>query len=155
MMFKYHVLALLLGTCLEFSFGRIYGLWNPFDSIKRWIKYLDRALLGDDIILLEPSKQKFFGGWLVALTLIPTTLAILFFTMLCYEVSPVFGVIFEALASYYCLDANHVFYGARNVMFSYYGDGVGAMNYAAGLLTGSDCGGKDILVSLNQEKRII
>ena len=59
-MFKYHILALLLGTILDFVFGKIYSIWNPFDSIRGFVKYLDRALLGDEIILLEFIPRKIF-----------------------------------------------------------------------------------------------
>jgi len=134
-MFKYHVLALLLGTILDYFFGRIYSLWNPFDSIKKMVKFLDRALLGDEIILLEPSKQKNFGCWLIILVLFPVFALISFFTMLCFEISPVLGIIFEAVASYYCLEGRYLFYGARTVSEDYYGDGLIVMKATAQIFT--------------------
>lgn len=137
-MFKYHVLALLLGTILDFCFGRIYSIWNPFSTIKDWISYLDRALLGDEIILLEPSKQRTLGGWLVFLTLLPVLILISFFTMLCYDIAPWVGVLFEAFASYLCLNGHYLFYGARSVMTDYYGEGMSAMNYSASVFMKQD-----------------
>ena len=135
-MFKYHVFALLLGTILEYVFGHIYGMFNPFDSVKRWVKFLDRALLGDEIILLEPSKQKSLGLWFVFLSIMPVLVIITFFTMRCYEISPVIGVLFEACASYLCIEGNRLYYGGRDVMSSFYGGGTSAMEYAASTFLG-------------------
>ena len=125
-MFKYHILALLIGTVLEFTFGRIYSLWNPFDSIKKWIEYLDRALLGHDFILLEPAKQKNLGLWLVVLTIAPVFIISAFFSMLCYEIWPILGLVFEALLSYLCIDANYVWQSAEEIVADYYSDGIDA-----------------------------
>ena len=135
-MFKYHVFALLLGTILEYIFGHIYSMFNPFDSMKRWIEFLDRALLGDEIILLEPSKQKSLGLWFVFLSIMPALAFVTFFTMLCYEISPFIGVVFEAILSYLCIEGNRLYYGGREVMSAFYGGGVPAMKYAAITFTG-------------------
>ncbi|MCR5581098.1 MAG: cobalamin biosynthesis protein [Pseudobutyrivibrio sp.] len=137
-MFKYHILALFIGTILDYCFGRLYSLWNPFDSIRALIKYLDRALLGDEIILLEPGKQRTLGLWLVIIVLLPVFALSAFFTMLSYEIAPFVGVIFEAFASYLCLEGHRIFFGAKGVMDDYYGHGLKAMNYSASLLTGRD-----------------
>jgi cobalamin biosynthesis protein CobD/CbiB len=130
-MFKYHIFALLLGTILEYVFGNIYCLWNPFDTIKDFVKYLDRALLGDEIILLEPSKQRNLGAWLVLIVLFPVFAGILFFAMLTYEIHPWFGVLFEAVATYICLDFHRLYYGGLMVMNDFYGDGIDAMKRSA------------------------
>lgn len=137
-MFKYHLIALLLGAVLELFLGRIYSVWSPFDSIKKWIKHLDRALLGDDLILLEPSKQKSFGAWLILLVLLPVVVLVLFFTLLAYEIAPFVGVIFEALCTYVCLDANYVFYASREVMATYVGDGLVEARKDAAIFTNAD-----------------
>lgn len=142
-MFKYHILALLLGTILDYVFGHIYSIYNPFDSIKKWIAFLDRALLGDEIILLEPSKQRSLGLWFVFLTLVPVFAVTTFFAMLCFEISPVVGVIFEAFATYLCIDGNRLFYGARDVMNSYYGHGLHDMKSSAVQFSGADEVGED------------
>ena len=134
-MFKLHILALLLGTILDVLVGPLYSVWNPFDSVKKWIKFLDRALLGDEIILLEPSKQEHLGIWAIALVLSPVIVFVSFFNMLCYDISPFLGVIFEALATYFCLEGNRTFYLGRNVMESYYSDGMDSMNKAYEILT--------------------
>ncbi|SFN50117.1 Cobalamin biosynthesis protein CobD/CbiB [Pseudobutyrivibrio sp. UC1225] len=133
-MFKLHILALLLGTILEFVFGRIYSLWNPMDTIKRLVEFLDRALLGDEIILLEPSKQRSFGRWLIVIVVAPVFLIILFFNILCYEIAPSFGVLFEAVATYFCLDYHRLYYGGLGVTDDFYGDGIDAMKHSAGIL---------------------
>ena len=70
-MFKLHILALLIGTILDFIIGPLYTVWNPFKTIQSWIVFLDRALLGDEIILLEDSKQRSFGLWVIFLVLLP------------------------------------------------------------------------------------
>lgn len=132
-MFKLHVFALLLGTILEFVFGRIYSIWNPFESIKRLIGFLDRALLGDELILLEPSKQRSFGRWLIAIVLIPVFVVILLFTVLCYEIAPFFGVLFEAISTYFCLDYHRLYYGGIGVMEDFYSDGIAVMKHSAGI----------------------
>lgn len=137
-MFKYHVLALLLGTILDYVFGHIYSIWNPFDSIKKWIAFLDRALLGDEIILLEPSKQRSLGLWFVFLNLVPVFAITTFFTMLCFEISPVVGIIFEAFATYLCIDGNRLFYGARDVMNTFYGHSLHDMASSARTFVGLD-----------------
>jgi len=137
-MFKYHIFALLLGTILEIFLGRLYSCWNPFDSIRNWVKFLDRALLGDELILLEPSKQKSFGIWLLVLTLLPVFVVVTFFTLLCYEISPVIGIIFEAIATYLCLDANYTYYTAKGIMAAFYGDGVEAMRNETQVFTKVD-----------------
>ncbi|SDB06408.1 adenosylcobinamide-phosphate synthase [Pseudobutyrivibrio sp. YE44] len=137
-MFKYHVFALLLGTILEFFFGRIYSIWNPMETIDRFVKYLDRALLGDEIILVEPEKQKSLGWWLIALVVIPVFLGILFFTLLCYEIAPWLGVIFEAVASYFCLDYRRLYYGGIETMEDFYSDGISSMKHSAGILMGQE-----------------
>ena len=137
-MFKYHLLALLLGTILDVAFGRIYSIWNPFDTIKEFVKFLDRALLGGEIILLEPAKQKQLGLWLLFLVLAPVFVVTLFFTMLFYEISIFTGVIFEAFATYLCLEGHYLFYGGRGVMSEYYGSGFDAMKRMAEKFTASD-----------------
>lgn len=137
-MFKYHIIALLLGTILEYVCGKIYYIWNPFDTIKKLIRYLDRALLGDEIILLEPSRQKSLGMWLIILVLLPVFIGVAFFSMLFYEVAPVLGIIFEAFATYLCLEGNYIFFGAYGVMQDYYGNGVDAMAESARMFTGQD-----------------
>ncbi len=137
-MFKYHVFALLLGTILDFVFGRLYSLWNPFDSIKSWIKFLDRALLGDEIILLEEPKRKNLGFWLIVLSVLPVFAVVTFFSMLCYEICPAIGILFEAFASYLCIEANNIFYKAREVMKDYYGHSILSMMQSAALFTGSN-----------------
>ncbi len=137
-MFKLHVLALLMGTILDFFIGRLYSIWNPFDSIKEWIKYLDRALLGDEIILLEPSKQKNLGMWAVVLTVLPVAVLVAFFNILCYEIAPVIGVIFEAIATYFCLEGRRIYLMGRNVSDSFYADGISSMAHAYHLLTEKD-----------------
>ncbi len=126
-MFKYHIFALLMGTILDFVFGRLYSVWNPMVSIKGVVKFLDRALLGDEIILVEPEKQRRLGMWLVILVAVPVFITILFFTVLCYEVAPWFGVIFEAIASYFCLEMRHIYKGGIEVMEDYYADGISFM----------------------------
>ncbi|SCZ79302.1 cobalamin biosynthesis protein CobD/CbiB [Pseudobutyrivibrio xylanivorans] len=137
-MFKLHIFALLLGTILDFIIGPLYTVWNPFDSIGRWIKFLDRALLGDEIILLEDSKQKSLGLWMLFLVLLPVVAVVSFFVILGYEIAPFVGVIIEAITTYFCLEANRLFYLGREVMNSYYGDGIPAMRHALELLTGGD-----------------
>ena len=116
-MFRYHMIALLLATILEVFIGRIYSIWSPFDSVKKWIKHLDRALLGDELILLEPAKQKSFGMWLVVLVLTPVFVFFLFFTVLAYDISPIIGVIFEIICSYLCLDANYIYYTSNQIFY--------------------------------------
>lgn len=143
-MFKYHILALFIGTVLEMFLKKQYCIWNPFDVIRAWIKYLDRALLGDDLILLEPSKQKCFGLWLVILVLFPVFAISLFFMLLAYEISPIVGVIIEAIASFYCFDASYTYYISREIAESYYADGVEAMREEAQLFTQSDLENADI-----------
>jgi cobalamin biosynthesis protein CobD/CbiB len=133
-MFKLHIYGLLFGTIIEFVIGRIYSLWNPMDSINRLIVFLDRALLGDEIILLERSKQRSFGRWLIVLVLVPVFLISTFFTILCYEIAPFFGVLFEAIATYFCLDYYRLYYGGLGVMNDFYGDGIDAMKHSASLL---------------------
>ena len=135
-MFKYHIFALLLGTILDYVFGNIYCIWNPFDTIKDWVKFLDRALLGDEIILLEKSKQRSLGAWLIILVVFPVFVGTLFFAMLTYEIHPWFGVLFEALASYFCLNFNRLYYGGLGVAADYYGNGTAAMKHTASLLIG-------------------
>lgn len=137
-MFKYHIFALLLGTILDYVFGNIYCLWNPFDTIKDWVKFLDRALLGDEIILLEKSKQRNLGCWLIIIVIFPVFAGILFFAMLTYEIHPWFGVLFEALATYYCLDYHRLYYGGLAVMNDFYGDGIDSMKYSAGVFMNSE-----------------
>lgn len=133
-MFKYHILALLLGTILDFVFGKIYSIWNPFDSIRGFVKYLDRALLGDEIILLEPSKQKSLGIWLIAIVILPVFAVITFFTMLCYDIAIPVGVLFEAFATYLCVDCKYLLTGAISVMNEFYSDGIDAMKNAYQLI---------------------
>ena len=145
-MFKYHVLAILLATILDFFIGDIYSVWNPFDSICKLINFLDRALLGDEIILLEPNRQKHMGMWLIFLVLLPVFTVITFFSMLFYEISLVTGVLFEVLASYLCIKGNYLYYGAKNVMDSYYGDGIFSMKNAAESYIGKE------IVSEDEEK---
>lgn len=135
-MFRCHLIGLLLGTILDFVFGRIYGIWNPFDSVKKLIKYLDRALLGDEIILLEPAKQRSLGMWLVMLVLVPVIAIITFFTMLCYEIATPVGVLFEAFATYLCIDAKYLYIGGRNIMDDFYGDGLKSMKGTYEALSG-------------------
>lgn len=137
-MFKYHLLALLLGTVLDAVFGRIYSIWNPFDTIKEYVRFLDRALLGDEIILIEDSKQRQLGLWLVFLVIAPVLAVVLFFNMLFYEISIFTGVIFEAFATYLCLEGHYLFYGGRAVMSEYYGSGFAAMKRMAEKFTFSD-----------------
>ena len=129
-MFKYHVLALLLGSILDFFLGRFYSIWNPFDSVKRLIKYLDRALLGDEIILLEPSKQKSLGLWLIMLVVTPVFAVSTFFTMLCYDIAIPLGVLFEAFASYLCIDFRYIYNSGKIIMEDFYGDGIDAMKHS-------------------------
>ncbi len=109
-MFKYHLWALLLATVLDFIFGRIYSVWNPMDSIESLVKHLDRALLGDELILLEPERQKKMGLWMLAMVLLPVFVITSFFTMLGYEIAPIVGVIVEAILSYFCLEGHRLFY---------------------------------------------
>ena len=137
-MFKYHVTALLLGTILEFFIGRLYSIWNPFDSIKNLVAYLDRALLGDEIIVLEPAKRKNLGLWILVIVLVPVIVFIGFYTIIAYEVAPVIGVIFEAIASYFCLDGHRLFYIGKEAMEDFYSDGIPAMRRSVGVLTGHD-----------------
>ncbi|MBR5635860.1 MAG: cobalamin biosynthesis protein [Pseudobutyrivibrio sp.] len=132
-MCKLHVVAILLGTILEFVFGRMYSIWNPMDSIKRLVTFLDRALLGDEIILLEPDKQRNLGRWLIFLVILPVFSVILFFTLLCYEIAPWLGVLFEAVATYFCLDERRLYYGGLDVMSEFYSDGISSMKQSAGL----------------------
>ena len=126
-MFKYHILALLIGTILDYVFGRIYSLWNPFDSIKNFAIYLQRALLGDEIILTEPSKQKSLGLWMLILVLFPVFVIITFFTTLFYEINLAFGIIFEAIACYFCIEYNYTHKISDQIMGDYYSDGFDAM----------------------------
>ncbi len=137
-MFKYHIWALLLGTILEVFLGKQYYIANPFNAITAWIKYLDRALLGDDLILLEPAKQKNFGMWLIVLVLFPVFAIVLFFMLLAYEISPVVGMIFEAIASYYCLEANYTYNMAREMVATFYGDGFSEFKKQAGIFCKCD-----------------
>jgi cobalamin biosynthesis protein CobD/CbiB len=125
-MFKLHLTGLLLGTILEYVFGRIYSVWNPMDSIKRLVEFLDRALLGDEIILLESSKQRGLGRWLIIITLVPVFAVSAFFTMLCFEIAPWLGVIFEAIATCFCLDYHRLYYGGLEVIADYSNDGIDA-----------------------------
>ncbi|MBQ7469933.1 MAG: cobalamin biosynthesis protein [Pseudobutyrivibrio sp.] len=137
-MFRYHIIALFIGTILEVFLGRIYGVWSPFDTIKKWIKYLDRALLGDELILLEPSKQKSFGMWLVILVLAPVFVLIVFFTVLAYDIAPAVGVVFEAICSYICLDANYNYFTSKEIVATYFGDGIEEARKEAATFTGED-----------------
>lgn len=111
-MFKYHLWALLLATVLDFIFGRIYSIYNPMDSIERLVKFLDRALLGDEVILLEPDRQRKMGFWMIAIVLLPVFAISAFFTMLGYEIGPFVGVMVEAVLSYFCLEGHRLFYKA-------------------------------------------
>ena len=142
-MFKLHILALLLGTILDFIIGPLYSIWNPFTTIKNWIAFLDRALLGDEIIVLEDSKQRSLGLWAIFLVLLPAITLVSFFVILGYEIAPFVGVFIEAVASYFCLEGHRLFYLGREVSDSYYGDGVQAMKYSLALLTGKEVDEED------------
>ena len=142
-MFKYHVLALFLGTVLDFFLGRIYSIWNPFDSVKRLIKYLDRALLGDEIILLEPAKQQSLGLWLIMIVITPVFAVSTFFTMLMYDIAAPLGVIFEAYVTYLCIDARYIYNSGKIIMEDYYGDGIDAMKHSLQLFSEKDSEGEN------------
>ena len=121
-MFKYHLWALLLATVLDFIFGRLYSVWNPMDSIEGMVKHLDRALLGDEVILLEPERQKKMGLWMMVIVLLPIFVITSFFTMLGYEIAPFVGVIVEAILSYFCLEGHRLFYTALDASRNVYDD---------------------------------
>ena len=142
-MFKYHVLALLLGSILDFFLGRIYSIWNPFDSVKSLIKYLDRALLGDEIILLEPAKQKSLGLWLVMIVIMPVFVVSAFFTMLCYDIAIPVGILFEAFATYLCIETRYIYNSGKIIMEDFYGDGIDAMKYSYEIFSGKLSEGQD------------
>ena len=142
-MFKLHILALLLGTILDFIIGPLYSIWNPFISIKNWIGFLDRALLGDEIIVLEDSKQRSLGLWALFLVLLPVVALVSFFIILGYEIAPFVGVLMEAVASYFCIEGHRLFYLGREVSDSYYGDGVAAMKHSLELLMGKELDEED------------
>jgi cobalamin biosynthesis protein CobD/CbiB len=108
------------------------------DTIKGLVEFLDRALLGDEIILLEPSKQRSLGRWLVILVIIPVFAVVMFFNMLCYEIAPWVGVIFEAVATYFCLDYHRLYYGGLGMVDDFYGAGLDAMKQSAILLMDED-----------------
>jgi len=142
-MFKYHLWALLIGTILDFIFGRIYSIWNPFDSIKKLVKHLDRALLGDELILLEPAKQRSLGMWLIIIVLVPVFATVTFFNLLFYDIAPWLGVLFEAFATYLCIDGKYLYYGAKGVMADYYGCGIREMKHSYELFSGRESKGED------------
>ena len=115
-MFKFHIIALLLGTILDFFIGRIYSIPYPFDGIKKWIEYLDRALLGDDLILLEAEKQRSLGAFALMLVIVPALAVSTFFIMLCYEIWLPLGILFEAVLTYFCLEENYLYnYGKDEI----------------------------------------
>ena len=120
-MFKYHLWALLLATVFDFIFGRLYSIPNPMDSIERVAAHLDRALLGDELILLEPEKQKRFGLYMLALVLVPVFIVVMFFTMLGYEIAPWVGILVEAVLSYFCLEGHRLFSEAIDTYRNIYG----------------------------------
>jgi adenosylcobinamide-phosphate synthase len=99
-------------------------------------------LLGDELVLLEPSKQKSLGGWLVAIVVLPVFLISTFFTLLCYDMAPWFGVLFEALATYFCLEFKKLCTDSQMIMNDYYGDGADAMKHTAFLVTGRELKGE-------------
>lgn len=143
-MFRYHLIALLIGTILNYFVGRIYSLWNPFDSIKACIKFLDRALLGDELILLEPSKQKNLGLWLIILVLAPVIMVVMFFHCLCFEIAPWLGVAFDSVAVYYCIEFNRCYFMGMNVAENYFSDGIDAMKRAFCILSGREAKNDDV-----------
>lgn len=127
-MFKLHVFALTVGMALELFIGKVPGGFDPFLYIKKWIKYLDLALLGKDIILIEPERQRRQGVWLLILAIVPFTLGVLFFNLLFWEISPVLGFIWETLLSYLCLSGHNIYYGSHEVLSSYFEGGLEAAN---------------------------
>ena len=137
-MFKYHVFALLLGTILEFFLGNLPGIYNPFDSLKRWIKYLDRALLGDELILLEKDKQKTMGVWLLILAIFPPFVLVLFFDLFCWDVSYVLGIIFEVIVTYYCISSRKLYYGIIDLLNYYFDFGLEGASSAYSTLTDTE-----------------
>lgn len=148
-MFKYHVFALLIGAILDFFVGKLPNIYNPLTAIKRWIKYLDRALLGDEIILLEPEKQKSMGIWLLILAMLPAFVVVLFFDIFCWEIGIIVGIIFEIIMSYYCISFYQVYYGALDVLDYYFDSGMDGANIAYSTFVDCNSNHKDIYTLLD------
>ena len=138
MMFKYHILALFLGTGFDFFIGDPHGLWHPIRLIGSWIGRLDKFLLGDEIVLVERSDRRDLGFFLVVMVLLPVFAITAFFTIVFYQIGPFLGVLFEAIASCYCLAFRSLITESGAVVDSLVKDGIGSARGALSMIVGRD-----------------
>lgn len=137
-MFRYHVLALLIGTILDVFIGDPHSFWHPIRVIGDWIYKLDRLFLGEDIVLTEESDRKKYGFYLVALVIVPVFLIMAALTAFFYRIGAFYGVIFEAVMSCYCLAGKSLYEESNNVLNEYFEGGIVKARTALSMIVGRD-----------------
>lgn len=138
-MFRYHILALLIGTILDFFIGDPHSFWHPVKVIGNWISFLDRFFLGEDGLVLAPEEdRKKMGYFLVVLVVIPVFFVTAFLTFIFYKITPFFGVIFEAIVSCYCLAGKSLYEESKEVLLSYFDTGIEGARHALSMIVGRD-----------------
>lgn len=137
-MFFAHLWAILLGTAVEFYIGNLPLVFNPVTEISKWIDYLDRFLLGDEIVLVEKSDRKALGFWFVFLSLLPVIIISSFFTILFYEIHPALGFLFETLCTYFCISYRKTVSKSQILVETYLDTGIEAARKSLSKLLGKD-----------------
>ena len=137
-MFRYHILALLIGTILDFFIGDPHDWFHPIKVIGKWISTLEIVLLGNEIVLVEKEERKKRGVYLVLLVVAPTLLITLLIMYVCYSVSITLGVIVEAILSCYCLAHKSLYLESKAVVDAYCEGGLDKARYALSMIVGRD-----------------
>lgn len=137
-MFRYHILALLIGTILDFIIGDPQNWYHPIRIVGNWIGFLDRHFLGDKVVVAPIEKRKRLGIYLVILVIMPALIIMTVLTGICYFVSPVLGIAFEAVVSCYCLAGNSLYKESKAVVDAYLNQGIDDARYALSMIVGRD-----------------
>ena len=157
-MWKLHILALLIGTIIDFIVGDPHWIWHPIKVIGNAISKCEGFLLRDSNYydknnlsknrankaafkeekMLSATQKRRRGLALVFIISGCTFLIMLVLTSLCYWINPYLGVAFEAIASCYCLAGKSLYKESKKVVEDYRVGGIKDARYALSMIVGRD-----------------
>ena len=110
---RYHFAALIFGVIMDLIIGDPHSLPHPIRLIGRFVSFLENRFLTEGLRAEEKRER--------GMILVIMTAGIVFISMIClvasaYYLSPLCGMIFEAVMSFYALAARSLYDESRAVV---------------------------------------
>ena len=144
-MIYYHIVSFSIGVILDLIIGDPYKLPHPIRLIGRLISRLDKKYMDEAIKeKIRDDKREYAKGVLTVLIIVISAfLVTLFIVTIAYIISPIIGIIVEAILTSYCLATKSLKNESMKVYKALIQENINGARYAVSMIVGRDTASLD------------